>query len=80
MATIFQMPNRPFWFYQIVGVDGKRLPRVSTKTSSKRLAKNMAEDAEAGSGVDRWSLDAFSPIPTNGQYDMIVPICREFMA
>lgn len=47
MATIFQMPDRPFWFYQIVGADGKRLPRVSTKTTSKRLAKKMAEDAEA---------------------------------
>lgn len=41
------MPDRPFWFYQVVGSDGKRLPRVSTKTTSKRLAKKMAEDAEA---------------------------------
>lgn len=47
MATIFQMPGRPFWFYQIAGADGRRLPRVSTKTTSKREAKKMAEDAEA---------------------------------
>jgi hypothetical protein len=47
MATVFKMPDRPFWFYQIAGADGKRLPRVSTKTTSKREAKKMAEDAEA---------------------------------
>lgn len=47
MPTIFQMPNRPFWFYQIAGADGRRLPRVSTKTTSKRASRKMAEDAEA---------------------------------
>jgi integrase len=63
MATIFQMPGRPFWFYQITGADGKRLPRVSTKTTSKRDAKKMAEDAEAkererakGCNVLAWSF------------------------
>lgn len=44
MATVFKMTDRPFWFYQIAGADGKRLPRVSTKTTSKRAAQKMAED------------------------------------
>jgi integrase len=47
MATVFKMPDRPFWFYQITGAAGVRLPRISTKTTSKREAKKMAEDAEA---------------------------------
>lgn len=41
------MPGRPFWFYQITGADGSRLPRISTKTTSKRKAKKIAEDAES---------------------------------
>jgi integrase len=63
MATVFQMPGRPFWFYQITGADGKRLPRVSTKTASKRDAIKMANDAEAkererakGGNVLAWSF------------------------
>ncbi|GAA5119554.1 tyrosine-type recombinase/integrase [Luteolibacter yonseiensis] len=47
MATVFQMPGRPFWFYQITGADGTRQPRISTKTTNKTKAKKMAADAEA---------------------------------
>lgn len=48
MATIFQMPGRPFWFAQITGSDGTRLPRKSTRTTSKREALKIANDWEAG--------------------------------
>jgi hypothetical protein len=47
MATICQIPDRPFWFYQIAGANGKKPPRVSTKTPRKREANKMAEVAEA---------------------------------
>ena len=47
MATVFKMPGRPFWFAQITGADGTRLPRKSTKTTSKRDAVKIANDWES---------------------------------
>lgn len=41
------MTGRPFWFAQIVRPDGTRLPRKSTKTTSKREAVKIANDWEA---------------------------------
>lgn len=47
MATVFKMPGRPYWFAQIAGADGKRLPRRSTKETGKREAIKKANDWEA---------------------------------
>ena len=63
MATVFKMPGRPYWFTQIVGADGKRRPRRSTKETGKREALKKANDWEAeerkrakGENVMAWSF------------------------
>lgn len=57
------MPGRPYWFTQIIGADGKRRPRRSTKETGKREALKKANDWEAeerkrakGDNVMAWSL------------------------
>jgi integrase len=47
MASLFQMPGRPFWFVQITLPNGSRLPRRSTGKTSKRDAERRAAEIEA---------------------------------
>lgn len=47
MATVFQMPGRPFWFVQVTLPNGERLPRKSTKERNKRDALRRAAEIES---------------------------------
>ena len=46
MATVFKNDNSPYWKARFTNAKGKRVSR-STKTSSKREAKKIAEQFEA---------------------------------
>ena len=46
MATVFRIPNRPFYLMQIRLQDGSRPPYKSTKTTKKSEALEMANDWE----------------------------------
>ncbi len=47
MASLFQMPGRPYWFVQVTLPNGERLPRKSTKETNKRAAERRAAEIEA---------------------------------
>lgn len=46
MATLYKDPNNPNWFARFKNADGKRVSK-STKTTSKRKAREIANDLEA---------------------------------
>jgi integrase len=46
MASLFQMPGRPFWFVQVTLPNGERLPRQSTREKNKRDAERRAAEIE----------------------------------
>jgi integrase len=74
MATVFKMPNRPFWFAQITASDGSRLPRRSTKTTLKREAERIAADWEAEERR-KSKLAAASTATTQRAFARIVENC-----
>lgn len=60
MATLYKDSNNPNWFARFKNADGKRISR-STLTSSKRKAREIANDLE---GAERKKRDQNSHLPT----------------
>ncbi|MDB4624396.1 tyrosine-type recombinase/integrase [Akkermansiaceae bacterium] len=52
MATVFRNDNSPYWKARYLNAQGKRVSR-STKTKSKREAKKIAEQFEAGEKTNK---------------------------